>query len=51
MKKLKNCYYKKVKDFELEHYFELYDKDKKYVATVLMWDTVLAYNRNGTINE
>ncbi len=57
MKKLKNCYYKKVYDKELVegtgqgHYFEVYDKDKNYVASVLLWDTVLTYNKYGVINE
>ena len=47
MKKLRNCYYKKVKaDDDIyegtgqRHYFEIYDKDKNYVASVLGWDTV-----------
>lgn len=51
MRKLKNCYYEKVSDGELGHYFELYDKDKEYIATVLLWDTVLTYNKYGVINE
>ncbi len=51
MKKLKNCYYNKVKDGELGHYFELYNSNKEYIATVLLWDTVLTYNKHGIINE
>ena len=51
MKKLKNCYYKKVLDSELGHYFELYDSNKEYVATVLLWDPVLSYNKNGVVDE
>ena len=57
MKKLKNCYYKKVKEPEIyegtgqRHYFEVYDKDKNYVASVLFWNTVLTYNEDGIINE
>ena len=51
MKKLKNCYYEKVKDCELGHYFELYDKNKEYVGTVLLWNTVLTYNKYGIIDE
>jgi hypothetical protein len=51
MKKLKNCYYKKVSDGELGHYFELYNKDKEYISTVLLWDTILTYNKYGINNE
>lgn len=57
MKKLKNCYYKKVKEPELwegvgqGHYFEIYDLDKNYVSYVLGWDAVLRYNKYGVINE
>lgn len=57
MRKLKNCYYKKVKDVDLiesvrqEYYFVIYDKNKNYVASVLNWATVLTYNKYGVINE
>lgn len=56
MKKLKNCYYKEVEDGTLlevigqDHYFEIYDKDKNFVASVLSWYTVLTYNEYGVIN-
>ena len=51
MKRLKNCYYKKNKDSELGHYFEVCNINKEYVATVLSWDTVLSYNQYLIINE
>ena len=57
MKKLKNCYYKKVKEPEIyegtgqRHYFAVYDKNKKLVDIVIGWDTVLTYNKHGVIKK
>ena len=53
MKKLKNCYYKKVQAEGLidglKHYFEIYDKKKNYVASTLEWHHVLDYNKYGVV--
>ena len=51
MRKLKNCYYKKIKDSEIGHYFEIYDLNKKHITDVLLYDTVLTYNKYKIINE
>ncbi len=51
MRKLKNCYYEKVLDDELGHYFQVYDLNRDYLFDCLLWDTVLTYNKNGDINE
>ena len=54
MKKLKNCFYKKVYADDLygaTHYFEIYDLDKNFIASVQLWNSVLAYNKYGVINE
>lgn len=47
--RLKNCNYRKVKDFELGHYYEIYNKKGNYIATVLLYQTVLTYNKHGVI--
>jgi hypothetical protein len=57
MKKLKNIYYKKIYDSEIDglphqqHYYEIYDLNQVFITSVLLWDSVLHYNKYGYHNE
>ena len=55
MKKLKNIYYKKVYDGTIDEgspwYYEIYDLDGNYIDSVLLWSSVLHYNKYGYHNE